>query len=1024
MKKTGVFFIRLLILFCFCLITSCTAEENKDSMHKIKVYPQLGHSDVISAVMFSPDGRYIVSGAWDAAVKLWDAGTGREMGTFSGHTGKVEALAVSPGGNLFASASTDGVRIWNIQTGRESGRLEEKAFSLAFGSDDTTLYTASLDGIKIWDIRKRKIIKVLIDQSVSYASFSRFNDYAAYVADGIHILDTATGLSTVMGNNLITTIVLSGDGKYIACGSWDGTVVLWDIENKKETKKFQAHHDKINAITFSNDSRYIVTASADNRITLWDICDINNNKNFFGHTAGVNAVDFSADDRFIVSASSDKTIKIWDAASGEETGTIGAHSDPPLVSAISNDRQYIAAFTRNKRLSLWNPETGHLIDSFEIQDPVSSMFFAENNESIITASPDGILRFYSIKTGKELKHISENSGELALIRSFSADGRYVVTALWDGKLRLWDYAGGQKIDLEFNSKVLITAAALSSDGRYIAAGFSDGELLITDLESGKTAVSARYKSRVESLQFSMDGRKIVCGIQNGEIHLLDAISGKEKTPVMRHLFGVSSVSFSIDGKNIISSAADNTTNIWDAETGEKTASFIAFDDDEWIVITGDGYYNSSPRGDERLNVRIGAEIYGMDQFSSLFYQPEVVSSRLGGLPDPEIVSLAGKLRMALVPPAVHINAPRESNSGREEIAVFIKDKFHHIKNIQIIINGRLMGTEELRSFKSDNKLAVENTSLVVKESLYELSFTLPVDLEAGPNRIQVIAFNNYNVSGKNKYPDFSTNAEGRGSLFIYNNSTAPTRPMDLWVLAIGINNYVYGNPKNNLNFSVNNAMGLGSLLKTRQGKRYRNVYSRIIADGEEITPTRENILKNLDGFFSQASCNDVLVLYMSGHSKDSKNDINKGYYFLPQDVPFTPNGDPDYSQAISLDDISILLDMPGRKFIFIDSCFSGGVDNQKLAKSLKNPSTVIFASSQQNESSWEGSEAVGYGVFTEYLIKGIRGEASLNNEVKVSGLGDYIYNRVARVTGDMQHPYIYIPEGSYSFVFAISDPPR
>jgi WD40 repeat protein len=1027
MRKTSAFYIKIgvIILFCLYSITSCTIEGDKDSMQEIKVYPQLGHSDVISTVIFSPDGRYIVSGAWDATVKLWDADTGREMGTFLGHTGRVEALAISPCGNLFASASTDGIRIWDIRTGKEFIRLEERAFSLAFGSDGATLYTASLNGMKIWDVRKRKIIKVITNQSVSYASFSKSNNYIAYVADGIHILDTATGLTTTMGNNLITTIALSKDGKHIACGSWDGTIELWDIESKKGPEKFQAHPDKINAITFSNDSRYIVTASADNKIALWDIRNINNNKSFFGHTAGVNAIDFSADDRFIISASFDKTIKIWDTASGEEIGVIGAHSDPPLFSVISNDRQYIAAFTQNKRLMLWNPETGHLIDSFEIQEPVSSISFAEDNESIIIVSPDGNLRFYSIKTGKELDCISGNGNELALIRSFSADGKYVAAVLWDGKLQLWDRVDGQKTDLDFSSEVLITALALSPGRRYIGTGFSDGKLLITELDSGKTTVSAQYKNRVESLQFSLDGEKIVCGIQNGEIHLLDAISGKEKAPVMRHLFGINAVSFSADGKNIISSAADNTTNIWDAKTGKKIASFIAFDDDEWIVITSDGYYNSSPRGDERLNIRIGDEIYGMDQFGSLFYQPEVVSSRLRGLPDPEIVSLAGELRMALVPPAIHINAPQESDSGREEIAVFIEDRFHHIKNIQIVINGRLLGTEELCFFNSNNKLAVENTSLVVKEPLHELSFTLPVNLEAGPNRIHVIAFNNYNVSGKNNYSDFLAGAEGRDSLFIYNNSTVSTRAMDLWVLAVGINSYAYGTPKNNLNFSVNNALGIKSLLETQQGKRYRKVYSQIIADGERIAPTRENILKNLDEFFSKASYNDVLVLYMSGHGEDSKNDADKSYYFLPQDASFTPNGEPDYSQAISLDDISVLLDMPGRKFIFIDSCFSGGVDDLKLTKSLKNPSTVIFTSSQQNEFSWEGSEMVGYGVFTESLIQGIRGGASLNNDVKVSCLGDYVYNRVVQFTGDMQHPYIYIPEGAYSFVFAIPDrPPR
>ncbi|GHV95105.1 hypothetical protein AGMMS50293_14250 [Spirochaetia bacterium] len=337
--------------------------------------------------------------------------------------------------------------------------------------------------------------------------------------------------------------------------------------------------------------------------------------------------------------------------------------------------------------------------------------------------------------------------------------------------------------------------------------------------------------------------------------------------------------------------------------------------------------------------------------------------------------------------------------------------------------SHIYNAEELRLVSGDDNLAVENTNLLVTEPLYEINFTLPVNLETGPNRIQVIATNNYTVSGKNNAAGFGASAEGRASHFVYNNVMVNTQEMDLWILAIGSNEYLYGSPENNLNFSANNTKGIASLLENQQGKRYRNVYSQIIADGEKIAPTRKNILNALNVFFSKAASNDVLVLYMSGHGEDNKNDTNRQYYFLPQDVPFSPDGEPDYSMAISLDDISALLDMAGRKFIFIDSCFSGGVDNRKLTKSLKTQSTAIFTSSQQGEYSWEGSGAVEYGVFTEFLIHGIQGEAAQNNEVKVSSLGDYTYKQVVWFTSDEQHPYIYVPEGLYSFVLAITDPP-
>jgi uncharacterized caspase-like protein len=305
--------------------------------------------------------------------------------------------------------------------------------------------------------------------------------------------------------------------------------------------------------------------------------------------------------------------------------------------------------------------------------------------------------------------------------------------------------------------------------------------------------------------------------------------------------------------------------------------------------------------------------------------------------------------------------------------------------------------------------------LVVKEPVNELSFSIRVNLDGGSNHIQVLAANT--APGEGSRPLASTaGAEGRGAIYVYNSSEADERVSDLWVLAIGSNNYLYGKPEKNLKYSVNNAKGIAALFETQREKRYRNVKTKIIADGEETTPTRINILNSIDEYFSDALPNDVLVLYLSGHGYDNKD--GKGYCFLPEDVPFTSSGDPDYSQGISLDDISALLDMPGRKFIFIDSCFSGGIDNNRLTRSLKNQSTVIFTSSLENEESIEGTSAVGYGFFTEALLTGISGSAAVNNGVRIQDLGDYVSNKAALLSGDKQHPYIYIPEGFFNFLLA------
>jgi eukaryotic-like serine/threonine-protein kinase len=117
-------------------------------------------------VVFSPDGKRLVSGGLDNTVKVWDAQTGQEILTIKSHTDAVSSVAFSPDGKRLVSGSWDNtLKVWDAQTGQETltlkghtgrsvafipaGRFE----SVAFSSDGKRLASSgSQDGaIKVWD---------------------------------------------------------------------------------------------------------------------------------------------------------------------------------------------------------------------------------------------------------------------------------------------------------------------------------------------------------------------------------------------------------------------------------------------------------------------------------------------------------------------------------------------------------------------------------------------------------------------------------------------------------------------------------------------------------------------------------------------------------------------------------------------------------------------------------------------------------------------------------------------------------
>jgi WD40 repeat protein len=164
------------------------------------------HNNDVKTIAFSADGTTIVSGSIDKTVVIWDVQTGQVKQRFTKHKGWVWTLAFSSDDATIASACFDTSDVWvcDAKTGEASRRLSPELSAMSFSKNGEIFIGAHGESLYTWDAQTWKRTKI----------------------------DTAH-------TTAIYVITLSSDGKILASGDRDGTIILWDAKSWRPVQKIR-----------------------------------------------------------------------------------------------------------------------------------------------------------------------------------------------------------------------------------------------------------------------------------------------------------------------------------------------------------------------------------------------------------------------------------------------------------------------------------------------------------------------------------------------------------------------------------------------------------------------------------------------------------------------------------------------------------------------------------------------------------------------------------------------------------------
>lgn len=942
------------------------------------------YSAKIEPNWFSPDGNFLLIYNNRETASLVSLETGDTVRNFA--IDKPFSFAISGNNKYVVIGSTKNkVKVFDLESGKElfenDIRKERgcdgcRAF-ISIGPKNKYIAVASAEAAAVFDIRSGKTIQYLISKKSSIEGVGMGpNAQQIYITDDddVTIYSIASGkkLLDIDFNDQECNVAIPPNGKTMLTTHSNQRMALWDIPKGKIVKVysgFQNHqkndgmkfkegnwfHSSIiryirakSKIAITSDGKFLFKGNVDTVAQMINLETGRVERTFLGHSQRVLSIDISKDEKWLLTSSADRTIKLWDIASGKLIKTIGRHGEVVFDAKFSNNNKLIASASWDGNLITWDVKTGDVVNYVDLpKTSPYSVSFTPNDLYLVVSNLSKELNFYETDVVKEFRKLIGHS-EIVSEVCFSTDNNRLISASFDGKLKVWDLLSG---------------------------------MLINKYEG--------HQSRVYSVAAHPGGKLIASGGNDRSIQLWDINTGELKTVLPGHSGGVTSIKFDNNGKRLVSCSIEGEIKVWDLTSNTELYTYIPIDRNNWLAKTPGGYFDGTPDALKHINYVSGLETIPVGSLFEKYYSPNLIRRINNGedfRAQGNIESLMNKV------PVIEVKIQGNENLISENTDSIDWYSENATLNIQVTDQGG--GIDEIRIY-NNNKL-IQNIAYTdnSKRAGRKQNENLELAILPGENKISVIALDKERTESEPK------------SLTVYYDGLESD--VDLFLLTIGIDEYQ--NPAYKLNYATNDAKAYTKRIK-KSTSLFKSVDEVFIKDNNADKNTIKTAFNSIAEMAGPEDV-FVFYFAGHGAMGSSKKNNQEYFIIPFDVTNIYGNDDLLAQKAISTTELMELSKrIKARKQLFVlDACQSGGAlesfktrgasREKAIAQLARSSGTFFLLASGAIQYASEARE-LGHGIFTYAILEGLEGSAdgsSGDAKITANELKSYVEDRVPELT--------------------------